>query len=89
MNTTKLCCAISDSIYQVINVSGEHRARLSELGFTKNTEVRVVRHLMHNGPLEVAIRDFHIALRHEEAENITVRVIESKINAKSYFDLNR
>jgi Fe2+ transport system protein FeoA len=78
MNSTKLCCASSDYIYRVVNVTGTSRARLSELGFTKNTEVRVVRHLMHNGPIEVAIRDFHIALRQEEAENITVKIIESK-----------
>jgi Fe2+ transport system protein FeoA len=76
MNTTKLCCASSDYIYEVVNVTGVSRARLSELGFTKNTEVRVVRHLAHNGPIEIAIRDFHIALRHEEAENITVKISE-------------
>jgi ferrous iron transport protein A/ferrous iron transport protein B len=78
MNTTKLCCAKLDSFYKVVSVNGISRARLSELGFTKNTEVRVIRHLMHNGPIEVAIRDFHIALRQEEAENIVVIKIESK-----------
>jgi ferrous iron transport protein A/ferrous iron transport protein B len=78
MDTTKLCCANIDSVYKVVNVSGICRARLSEFGFTKNTEVRIVRHMMNNGPIEVAIRDFHIALRHEEAENITVIKIERK-----------
>jgi ferrous iron transport protein A len=78
MNTTKLCCANSDYIYQVVNVSGDHRTRLSELGFTKHTKVRIVRHMMHNGPIEVEIRDFHIALRQEEAENITVKILERK-----------
>jgi Fe2+ transport system protein FeoA len=78
MNITKLCCANSDCLYQVVNVSGSQRARLSELGFTKNTKVRVVRHLMQNGPLEVEIRGFHIALRQEEAENIVVKILERK-----------
>lgn len=78
MNTTKLCCANSDCFYQVVNVTGEHRTRLSELGFTRNTKVRVVRHLMDNGPVEVEIRDSHIALRQEEAENITVKILERK-----------
>jgi ferrous iron transport protein A/ferrous iron transport protein B len=78
MDTTKLCCGNIDSSYKVVSVSGISRARLSELGFTKDTEVRIVRHLMNHGPIEVAIRDFHIALRQEEAENIVVTKIESK-----------
>ena len=78
MNTTKLCCGNTDCLYKVVSVIGVSRARLSELGFTKGTEVRVIRHLMNHGPIEVAVRDFHIALRQEEAENIVVTKIESK-----------
>jgi ferrous iron transport protein A len=74
MNKTKLCCAASDFIYEVINVEGEYRARLSEFGFTKNTELKVIRHMMDNGPIEIEIRGFHIVLRHDEAENITVKL---------------
>ena len=78
MNTTKLCCASSKYIYKVVNVTGASRGRLSDLGFTKDTEVRVVRHMSHNGPIEIAVRGFYIALRHEEAESITVKIFERK-----------
>lgn len=72
MNSTKLCCASSKYIYKVVNVTGTSRGRLSELGFTKDTEVRVVRNLMHNGPVEIFIRGYYIALRKEEAECVHV-----------------
>ena len=49
-----------------------------EQDFQNSASQRVVRHLMDNGPIEVEIRDFHIALRQEEAENITVKILERK-----------
>jgi Fe2+ transport system protein FeoA len=34
--------------------------------------------MSHNGPIEIAVRGFYIALRHEEAESITVKIFERK-----------
>ena len=73
MNTTQLCCGKEGLDYSVVQVSGEIRNRLSELGFTKDTIVKIVRHSCNKGPLEISIRGFFIALRHEEAELITVK----------------
>lgn len=75
MNTTQLCCGKEGLDYFVVQVSGQIRNRLSELGFTKGTIVKIIRHSYNKGPLEISIRGFNIALRHEEAELITVKPV--------------
>jgi ferrous iron transport protein A len=69
---TKLCCGEDGKKYHVISVTGPFRNRLSELGFTKNTPVILIRHMNNKGPIEVMIRGYFIILRHEEAECIIV-----------------
>lgn len=75
MNTIQLCCGKEGLNYSIVQVSGKIRNRLSELGFTKDTVVKIVRHSCNKGPLEILIRGFLIALRHEEAELITVKPV--------------
>ena len=70
--STKLCCGTDGHKYKVISVIGPSRNRLSELGFTKNTTVVVVRHINNKGPIEILIRGYYIILRHDEAECIIV-----------------
>jgi Fe2+ transport system protein FeoA len=55
-----------------MSVVGPFRNRLSELGFTKNTIVMIVRHINNKGPVEILIRGYYIILRHDEAECIIV-----------------
>jgi Fe2+ transport system protein FeoA len=74
---TQLCCAEEGNIYEIINVSGKNRCRLAELGFNKGAFVSVSSH-SENGPINIFIRNYHIALRKEEAEDITVKIVESK-----------
>jgi hypothetical protein len=47
---------------------------LAELGFTTGNIVEIVQH-GGNGPIKVKVFDGMIALRHSEAETITVDVI--------------
>jgi Fe2+ transport system protein FeoA len=71
---TQLCCAKPGSVCQIINIKGLNRNRLAELGFSTGTSVTVINHHNH-GPLDILVRSSHIALRHEEAESITVKVL--------------
>jgi Fe2+ transport system protein FeoA len=70
--STKLCCGTDGHKYKVMSVVGPFRNRLSELGFTKNTIVMIVRHINNKGPIEILIRGYYIILRHDEAECIIV-----------------
>ena len=67
---TKLCCAKQGNSCEVISVEGKDRNRLAELGFNKGTTVRVIKH----NPILIGVKDSHIALRHSEAESITVEI---------------
>jgi Fe2+ transport system protein FeoA len=75
--TTQLCCAQEGNIYEILSVNGKNRCRFAELGFNKGTLVTVNSHT-ENGPVKVSIRSYQIALRKEEAEDITVKIVESK-----------
>ena len=72
---TQLCCAKPGSVCQIINIKGVNRNRLAELGFSTGTNVTVINHHNH-GPIDILVRSSHIALRHEEAESITVKVLD-------------
>ena len=74
---TQLCCAESGKTYEILSVTGANRNRLAELGFNKGTVVTVNDH-SENGPIKINIRNYQIALRKEEAEDITVKIVESK-----------
>lgn len=60
--------------FTVVAVEGEDTLarRLDTLGFWLGTHVRVVRRAPFGGPVEYALRGFHLALRRSEAERIVV-----------------
>jgi len=70
----KLCCAEENQEYKIIKVCGCCRNKLSTLGFSPNTIVKVLHH-KKNGPINISIRDFSICLRHNEAECVEVEII--------------
>ena len=72
--TTQLCCAKQGSLCEIINIKGQQRNRLAELGFSTGQIVKVVNHHKH-GPIDILVRNSHFALRQNEAESITVRII--------------
>jgi Fe2+ transport system protein FeoA len=73
---TQLCCAKDGNICEILSVAGKNRSRFAELGFNKGVSVEVISHIEDS--LRLNIRNYCIALRKSEAEDITVRIIESK-----------
>jgi ferrous iron transport protein A len=55
-------------------VPAEAQAYLMELGFVPGTEVEVVRKLPFHGPVIYRLQDAEVAIRHEVAERIQVRM---------------
>lgn len=51
---------------------GAFRKRISEMGFIKGKEVRVIKNAPFKGPIEFKILDYNISLRKSEAELIEV-----------------
>lgn len=70
----KLCCAKKGDLCKILKLEGDIRGRLSELGFSPNEIVKVLNHSGKNSPIYVQIRDYTIALRHNEAECIEVEI---------------
>ncbi len=51
---------------------GSFRRRISEMGFVRGKEVRVIKNAPFNGPFEFKILDYNVSLRKSEAELIEV-----------------
>jgi Fe2+ transport system protein FeoA len=61
---------------RVVSVEGSetHGLRLMEMGLVPGASVRVVRSAPLGDPIQVCIRDYHLALRRVEAQAITVEL---------------
>lgn len=70
----RLCCGEQKLAYKIIKVHGPDKSKFSDLGFTTNTIITIVKHSYKNGPLIIKIRDYIIALRHNEAECVEVEI---------------
>ena len=59
---------------RVVAVDGSGRAglRLMEMGIVPGASVRVVKSAPLGDPIQVMVRDYHLALRREEASSIHV-----------------
>ena len=55
-----------------IEASEAHGLRLMEMGLVPGASVRVVRSALLGDPIQVCIRNYHLALRRVEAQAITV-----------------
>jgi Fe2+ transport system protein FeoA len=72
----QLCCAPVNTKLKILSVTGENRCRLSELGFSKNNIIFIKNATFNHGTITVSVKDSLIALRHDEAEYITVEISE-------------
>lgn len=52
--------------------SGPHGLRLMELGVVPGVAIRVVKSAPLGDPIQICVRDYHLALRRAEAKSITV-----------------
>jgi len=57
-----------------IDLPGEVRARLLELGLVVGTPVEVVRFAPLGDPVEIRVRGYHLSLRRREADGIQVEL---------------
>jgi ferrous iron transport protein A len=55
-----------------VETSESHGLRLMELGVVPGASVRVVRSAPLGDPIQICVRDYHLALRRSEAQSITV-----------------
>jgi ferrous iron transport protein A len=60
-----------------VNGSGAVAKRLMEMGVVPGAPVRVIKHAPLGDPLEVRVRNYHLAIRRTEAQTITVEISES------------
>ncbi|MGO9570191.1 MAG: FeoA family protein [Desulfomonilaceae bacterium] len=51
----------------------DFRLRMMEMGFTKGTEVMVVKYAPLSDPVELVIKGYHITLRKDQASDILIR----------------
>lgn len=57
-----------------VKASGKHTLRLMELGLVPGAEVRVVKSAPLGDPIQICLRNHHLALRCLEAQAITVAI---------------
>ena len=55
-----------------IQGNGPFRKRLLEMGVTRGTELRILKYAPLRDPMEIAIKDYRLSLRVEEAAHIEV-----------------
>lgn len=56
-----------------LNLRGDERARLMEMGLTVGADVTLLRYAPLGDPLEVRIRGYALSLRRSEAEGILIQ----------------
>ena len=66
-------------IATIIGFTGdmELQSRLVEMGFVPGVQIRVVKHAPWKGLVELKIRNYHVSIRMDDAENIKVKKYES------------
>ena len=55
-----------------VEAQGSHGLRLMEMGLVPGASIRVVRSAPLGDPIQVCVRNYHLALRRTEAQSITV-----------------
>lgn len=67
---TFLCCVPENYYCKVISVKGTNRLRYSEMGINPGVEIHVDK--VFGNMMQINLRNYNLALRKEEAENIKV-----------------
>jgi Fe2+ transport system protein FeoA len=62
---------------RVTKVTGDRllRRRIMDMGIVQGTEIKVVRRAPLGDPIEFLLKDYHLSLRKNEAENVYVEVM--------------
>jgi Fe2+ transport system protein FeoA len=78
MHKLSLCKEGDEVTVQAIKGSGAFRKRMLEMGVLKGSRIRIVKYAPLKDPLELTIKNYHLALRVEEAENVYIDEGEKK-----------
>ena len=49
------------------------QSRLVEMGLLPGTQVRLIKKIPLNGPVEIKVRNFYLSLRRKDAQNILIK----------------
>lgn len=61
------------AVVEKISLSASACDRLNRIGLTVGVRVRAVRNAPFNGPLQLKVRDFYLAVRIADADKILVK----------------
>lgn len=64
-----------------VEATNPHSLRLMEMGMVPGAPVRVVKVAPLGDPIQVCVRDYHLALRRSEARSITVVLETNRLTA--------
>ena len=66
------------STVRIVSLEGSDRLalRLMELGIVPGSAVRVVKFAPLGDPIQICVKDYHLALRRNEARAITVAICD-------------
>ena len=56
---------------------GMFKKRLQEMGLLKGAEIYIQKYAPLRDPMELVIKGYHLSIRVEEADNITIQVLKS------------
>ena len=65
-----------DEIAFIASMDGDSdfTARLMEMGFAKDLQIRMVKKFPFKGPIQVCIRNFLLSLRYDDAAKIQLKI---------------
>ena len=66
-----------------LNNKANTKNRLLRLGVIEGVHIVAVRKALFNGPIEIKVKDFCLAIRRQDAEKIIVRYDRNSIDRKS------
>ena len=69
----------ADARVVAINTLGDGRLRLMEMGIVPGAVVRVVNSAPLGDPLHIFVRNYHLALRREDARSVHVTLCEQNV----------
>jgi ferrous iron transport protein A len=66
-----------------VDVTGQHGMRLMEMGIVPGAPVRVVKAAPLGDPIQICVRNYHLALRRTEARSIEVILNDEAISPRT------
>ena len=69
----------ANALVVAINTPGNGRLRLMEMGIVPGAVVRVVNSAPLGDPLHIIVKNYHLALRREDARSVHVTLCDTRV----------